>query len=60
VDVSQQEGKTLADAPRAAAMSQTQVFDGQDDGADAEVRRVIAMNSGLSHLAVHGGPPVRR
>ena len=60
VDVSQQEGKTLADAPRAAAMSQTQVFDGQDDGADAEVRRVIAMNSGVSHLAVHGGPPVRR
>jgi membrane fusion protein (multidrug efflux system) len=60
VDVSQQEGKTLADAPRAAAMSQTQVFDGQDDGADAEVRRVIAMNSGVSHLAVHGGPPARR
>jgi membrane fusion protein (multidrug efflux system) len=60
VDVSQQQGKTLADAPRAAATAQTQVFDGQDDGAEAEVRRVIAMNSGASHLAVHGGPPARR
>jgi membrane fusion protein, multidrug efflux system len=60
VDVSKQEGKTLADAPRSAAIAQTQVFDGQDDGAEAEVRRVIAMNSGVSHLAVHGGPPVKR
>jgi membrane fusion protein (multidrug efflux system) len=42
VDVSKQDGKTLADAPRGAATSQTQVFESQDDGADAEVRRVIA------------------
>jgi len=33
VDVSKQEGKTLADAPRAAAVAQTQAFDSQDNGA---------------------------
>jgi membrane fusion protein (multidrug efflux system) len=57
VDVSKQEGKTLADAPRAAAVAQTQVFNTQDDGAEAEVRRVIAGNSAPSPLIVHGGPP---
>jgi membrane fusion protein (multidrug efflux system) len=60
VDVSRQEGKTLADAPRAAAVAQTQVFESQDDGAEAEVRRVIAQNGGVPQLAVHGGPPARR
>ncbi|GAB3777946.1 EmrA/EmrK family multidrug efflux transporter periplasmic adaptor subunit [Ramlibacter monticola] len=61
VDVSRQDGKTLADAPRAAAMTQTQVFDTQDDGADAEVRRVIAANGGPSQrLMAHGGPPATR
>ena len=60
VDVSRQDGKTLADAPRAAAVAQTQVFDTQDDGADAEVRRVIAANGGpSSRLMAHGGPPAR-
>ncbi|MBC5768594.1 efflux RND transporter periplasmic adaptor subunit [Ramlibacter albus] len=52
VDVSMQDGKTLADAPRAAAMSQTPVFDTLDAGAEADVRRIIAVNSGRStHLA---------
>ena len=60
VDVSAQDGKTLADAPRAAAVTQTQMFDAQDDGAEAEVRRVIALNSGPGRLAVHGGPPAKR
>jgi membrane fusion protein (multidrug efflux system) len=46
VDVSKQDGKTLADAPRAAAISSTDVFQSQDNGAEEEVRRVIARNSG--------------
>jgi membrane fusion protein, multidrug efflux system len=46
VDVSKQDGKTLADAPRSAAVTQTNVFDSFDKGADAEVRRVIAANIG--------------
>jgi membrane fusion protein (multidrug efflux system) len=45
VDVSEQGGKTLADAPRGAATTQTGVYATQDDGAEAEVRRVIAANS---------------
>jgi membrane fusion protein (multidrug efflux system) len=60
VDVSKQEGKTLADAPRAAAVAHTQVFDSQDNGADAEVRRVIAVNSTGSSPIVQGGPPAPR
>jgi membrane fusion protein (multidrug efflux system) len=60
VDVSRQDGKTLADAPRAAAVAQTQVYRSQDDGADAEVRRVIAMNSAPARLQVVGGPAARR
>jgi membrane fusion protein, multidrug efflux system len=60
VDISQQDGKTLADAPRASEIAQTQTFGTQDDGAEAEVRRVIAMNSGPSRLAVQGGPPATR
>lgn len=55
VDVESQDGKTLADAPRAAAVAQTQVFERQDAGADAEVRRVIALNGGASRLQAHGG-----
>ncbi|MDB5943663.1 MAG: secretion protein HlyD family protein, partial [Ramlibacter sp.] len=46
VDVSKQDGKTLADAPRASALTTTEVFDSLDSGAEAEVRRVIAQNSG--------------
>ena len=61
VDVSKQDGRTLADVPRAAAVSTTAAFAQQDDGAEAEVRRVIATNSGAaSGLVAHGGPPARR
>jgi membrane fusion protein, multidrug efflux system len=60
VDVSKQDGKTLADAPRSAAIAKTQTFEAQDDGAEAEVRRVIAVNSGPSRLSVQGGPPAVR
>lgn len=57
VDVARQDGKSLADAPRAAALSQTQVYAALDKGADAEVRRVIAANAGSGKLA--GPAPVK-
>ncbi|VTU30314.1 Multidrug resistance protein MdtN [Variovorax sp. PBS-H4] len=46
VDVRQKDGKMLADAPRAAALAQTQVYSQLDQGADAEVQRIIAANLG--------------
>lgn len=46
VDVSQQDGKALAEAPRAAPVAHTTVFNVLDKGADAEVQRVIAANIG--------------
>ena len=51
VDVSKQDGKTLADAPRASAIATTEAFQAQDDGAEAEVRRVIARNAGRGMAA---------
>jgi membrane fusion protein (multidrug efflux system) len=59
VDVSKQDGKTLADAPRASALTSTEVFDSLDSGAEAEVKRVIAQNSshgGRAATAVLGAP----
>jgi membrane fusion protein, multidrug efflux system len=56
VDVSRQEGKTLADAPRTAAVAQTQVYSDLESGADAEVRRVIAANMGRGSSAAAAGP----
>jgi membrane fusion protein, multidrug efflux system len=47
VDVTNQDGKTLSDAPRGEAIAQsTPVFTAQDGAADAEVRRIIAANLG--------------
>jgi membrane fusion protein (multidrug efflux system) len=46
VDVSKQDGKTLADAPRTSPVAQTQVYSALDKGAEAEVQRVIAANIG--------------
>ena len=46
VDISQKDGKTLADAPRPQALNTTDVYAQADAGADAEVRRVIAANVG--------------
>jgi len=46
IDISQKGGKMLADAPRATAISQTQVYSKLDDGADAEVDRIVAANLG--------------
>ena len=46
VDISNKDGKMLADAPRTAAMLQTQVYAALDAGATAEVRKVIEANLG--------------
>ena len=54
VDVSHKDGKTLADVPRSSAVVQTQVYRLLDQGADAEVRRVILANAGRAQApAVH-------
>ena len=44
VDVSQTSGKALADAPRAAALVQTTVYESISKGADDEVSRIVAAN----------------
>jgi membrane fusion protein (multidrug efflux system) len=44
VDVSQQGGKALADAPRAAALVQTTVYESLGKGAEDEVSKIIAAN----------------
>jgi membrane fusion protein, multidrug efflux system len=46
VDVSQQDGKMLADAPRESALVETSVYASLDSGAAAEVRRIVAANLG--------------
>ena len=46
VDVSRQDGKALADAPRAAPAAAAQASTTADGGADAAVQRVIAANLG--------------
>jgi membrane fusion protein, multidrug efflux system len=46
VDVSNKDGKTLADAPRTDALAHTQTYGVQDDAANDDVRRVIAANTG--------------
>jgi membrane fusion protein (multidrug efflux system) len=45
VDVSNQSGKTLADAPRDTPMVQTEVYASLDQKAEDAVRRVIAANA---------------
>ncbi|MFS2050344.1 HlyD family efflux transporter periplasmic adaptor subunit, partial [Variovorax sp. CT11-76] len=51
VDITQKGGKMLADAPRATALTQTQVYSQLDRGADAEVDRIVAANLGNSPAA---------
>jgi membrane fusion protein, multidrug efflux system len=48
VDVTNQDGKTLADGAQAPLVAQTQVYSQLDAGADAEVQRLIAANMGAS------------
>ncbi|MDW5443283.1 efflux RND transporter periplasmic adaptor subunit [Polaromonas sp. SM01] len=49
VDIRNRDGKTLADAPGAAA-AQSQALPTPDDGAEAQVRRVIAANLGRGRV----------
>jgi len=56
VDVRQQDGKTLADAPRSAASASVQTLAAQDGAADETVRRVIAANLGKRKDATSPGP----
>jgi membrane fusion protein (multidrug efflux system) len=46
VDVSQQSGSTIADAPRAAALVETAVYASAEQGAAEEVRKIVAANLG--------------
>ncbi|MCW7537631.1 HlyD family efflux transporter periplasmic adaptor subunit [Aquabacterium sp. A7-Y] len=55
VDVSDLDGKTLADAPRRAPVAQTTVFEPIDRDADALVQKIIAGNVGSGAHA-----PIRR
>jgi membrane fusion protein, multidrug efflux system len=52
VDVSNKDGKTLADAPRAAGESPVAARTPFDKSAEAEVRRVIAANLGRASKAL--------
>ena len=49
VDVRNQDGKMLADAPRETALAQTAVYESLDQGSVAAVRKIVAANSGLRH-----------
>jgi len=60
VDVSKQEGKTLADAPRTTPVAQSQAGNDADSGADAEVRRVIMANSGRRGALAEAPPATPR
>ncbi|MBT0568931.1 efflux RND transporter periplasmic adaptor subunit [Curvibacter sp. CHRR-16] len=46
VDVADQSGKMLADAPSSSPVAQTTIFTALEDQANAEVKRVIAQNAG--------------
>lgn len=54
VDVTHKDGKTLADVPTTIAPTQTEVYSAMDEGANADVRRVIAENIGNSKDAGMG------
>lgn len=56
IDISSKSGKMLADAPRAAALTQTAVYSQLDRGADAEVDRIVAANLGRSAPATANAP----
>jgi membrane fusion protein (multidrug efflux system) len=56
IDVRQQDGKTLADAPRNAASARVQTLAAQDGSADETVRRVIAANLGKRKDATSPSP----
>jgi membrane fusion protein (multidrug efflux system) len=56
VDVTDQSGKSLADAPRSASSVQTEVYSAVENSANAEVKRVISANlgrGGKAQIAQH-------
>ena len=53
VDITDQNGKALADAPRAASSVKTQVYAAVDSQANAEVQRVITANAGQKSVQQH-------
>ncbi|MES1978397.1 MAG: HlyD family efflux transporter periplasmic adaptor subunit [Pseudomonadota bacterium] len=55
VDVSNKDGKTLADAPRPAAQAEVHAYGVPGDAADQDVKRVIAANMGKSVVAANAG-----
>ncbi|MEJ8855455.1 efflux RND transporter periplasmic adaptor subunit [Variovorax robiniae] len=57
IDVSNKDGKMLADAPRAAALTQTAVYKALDEGANAVVSGIIAANIGGAHAPQAGKQP---
>ncbi|MFC6280233.1 MULTISPECIES: HlyD family efflux transporter periplasmic adaptor subunit [Polaromonas] len=52
VDVSNKDGKMLADAPRPAAQAEVHAYSVPGDAADQDVKRVIAANVGKAGAAV--------
>ncbi len=56
VDISNRDGKTLADSAAPANSLQTRVYSALDSGADAEVRRVILANAGRGQAAAVRAP----
>ena len=56
IDISSKSGKMLADAPRPAALVQTQVYSQLDRGADAEVDRIVSANLGRGAPATAASP----
>ena len=58
IDVKNKDGKMLADAPRASALTQTTVYSTLDHGADAVVNGIIAANlSGATPVAKRPASP---
>ena len=57
VDVSNKDGKTLADGGQPPVVSQTEVYSTLDNGANEEVRRVIAANAGRGKTASLAAAP---
>ena len=55
VDIAQQDGKLLADAPRAEPLVQTEVYAVQEQGADEAIAKVIAANVGKPLAAATRG-----
>ena len=51
VDITRQDGATLADAPRDAQQAHSQVYAQKSDAADEEVQRIIAANLGKAKAA---------